>query len=122
MGHGMAKNLRAKGYPLALTVHRNRERVADLLAAGATLAATPADLARGSDIVFLCVTGSPQVEAAVSGPQGLLAGAAKGLLIVDTSTAEPNRPTSYARCARPRARSSSTHRWPARRSMPRPAS
>ena len=43
MGHGMAKNLRAKGYPLALTVHRNRDRVADLLAAGATLAATPAE-------------------------------------------------------------------------------
>jgi 3-hydroxyisobutyrate dehydrogenase-like beta-hydroxyacid dehydrogenase len=53
------------------------------------LAATPAELARGSDIVFLCVTGSPQVEAAVSGPEGLLAGAAKGLVIVDTSTAEP---------------------------------
>ena len=36
MGHGMAKNLRAKGHPLALTIHKNRERVADLLAAGAT--------------------------------------------------------------------------------------
>ena len=89
MGHGMAKNLHAKGYPLSITVHRNRERVADLLAAGATLAATPTALARSSDIVFLCVTGSPQVEAAVSGPEGLLAGAARGLLIVDTSTAEP---------------------------------
>jgi 3-hydroxyisobutyrate dehydrogenase-like beta-hydroxyacid dehydrogenase len=90
MGHGMAKNLRAKGYPLALTVHRNRERVADLLAAGATLAATPAALAKSCDIVFLCVTGSPQVEASVSGPEGLLAGAARGLTIVDTSTAEPD--------------------------------
>ena len=89
MGHGMAKNLRAKGYPLSITVHRNRERVADLLAAGATLAATPADLARSSDIVFLCVTGSPQVEAAVGGAEGLLTGAARGLVIVDTSTAEP---------------------------------
>ena len=90
MGHGMAKNLRAKGYPLALTVHRNRERVADLLAAGATLAPTLAELARSADIVFLCVTGSPQVEAAVTGPEGLLAGAARGLVIVDTSTAEPD--------------------------------
>jgi 3-hydroxyisobutyrate dehydrogenase-like beta-hydroxyacid dehydrogenase len=89
MGHGMARNLRAKGFPLALTVHRNRERVADLLAAGATLAATPAELARASDVVFLCVTGSPQVEAAASGPEGLLSGAAAGLVIVDTSTAEP---------------------------------
>ena len=93
MGHGMAKNLRAKGHPLALTVHRNRERVADLLAAGATLASSPAELAAGADIVFLCVTGSPQVEASVTGPQGLLAGAARGLVIVDTSTAEPDSTT-----------------------------
>ena len=93
MGHGMARNLRAKGYPLSLTVHRNRGRVADLLAAGATLAATPAALAHASDIVFLCVTGSPEVEGAVAGPEGLLAGAARGLMIVDTSTAEPESTT-----------------------------
>ncbi|MCW5664697.1 MAG: NAD(P)-dependent oxidoreductase [Piscinibacter sp.] len=89
MGHGMAKNLLAKGHPLALTVHRNRERVADLLAAGATLADSPAELARGAQIVFLCVTGTPQVEAAVTGPAGLLEGAVPGLLIVDCSTSEP---------------------------------
>jgi 3-hydroxyisobutyrate dehydrogenase-like beta-hydroxyacid dehydrogenase len=90
MGHGMAKNLLAKGHPMALTVHHNRDRVADLLAAGATLAADAAELARGSDIVFLCVTGSPQVEASVTGAQGLLAGARAGLVIVDCSTAEPD--------------------------------
>jgi 3-hydroxyisobutyrate dehydrogenase-like beta-hydroxyacid dehydrogenase len=90
MGHGIAKNLLAKGHPLSLTVHRNRERVADLLAGGATLAANPAALARSVDIVFLCVTGSPQVEAAVSGPGGLLEGAARGLVVVDCSTSEPD--------------------------------
>ena len=90
MGHGMARHLLAKGHPLALTVHRNRERVADLLAAGATQAATPAALAAASDIVFLCVTGSPQVEAAVEGADGLLAGARRGLVIVDCSTSEPD--------------------------------
>ena len=89
MGHGIAKNLRAKGHPLALTVHRNRERIADLLAAGATEAASPAALAGGCDIVFLCVTGSPQVEAAVTGASGLLAEAKSGLVIVDCSTSEP---------------------------------
>ena len=57
MGHGMARHLLAKGHPLALTVHRNRERVADLLAAGATQAATPAALAAARGIVFLSVTG-----------------------------------------------------------------
>ena len=89
MGHGMARHLLAKGHPLALTVHRNRERVSDLLAAGATEAATPAALAAMSEIVFLCVTGSPQVEAAVEGTDGLLAGARRGLVIVDCSTSEP---------------------------------
>jgi 3-hydroxyisobutyrate dehydrogenase-like beta-hydroxyacid dehydrogenase len=94
MGHGIAKNLLAKGHPLALTVHRNRERVADLLAAGATEAASPAALARESDIVFLCVTGSPQVEAAVSGANGLLSAARTGLVIVDCSTSEPGSTTT----------------------------
>jgi 3-hydroxyisobutyrate dehydrogenase-like beta-hydroxyacid dehydrogenase len=89
MGHGIAKNLRAKGHPLALTVHRNRERIADLLAAGATEAASPAELAERCEIVFLCVTGSPQVEAAVSGEHGLLSAAKRGLVIVDCSTSEP---------------------------------
>jgi 3-hydroxyisobutyrate dehydrogenase-like beta-hydroxyacid dehydrogenase len=90
MGHGMAKNLLAKGHALALTVHRNRERVADLLAAGAVEAPSPAALAAGCEVVFICVTGSPQVEAAVTGVEGLLAGAKPGLLIVDCSTSEPD--------------------------------
>lgn len=86
MGHGMAKNLLARGHALSITVHRQRERVADLLAAGAIEVASPPVLAGHSDIVFLCVTGSPEVEEAVS---GLLAGARPGLFIVDCSTSEP---------------------------------
>ncbi|WP_157267463.1 NAD(P)-dependent oxidoreductase [Azohydromonas aeria] len=89
MGHGMAKNLLARGHELRLTVHRNRERVADLLAAGAVEAPSAAALAQDSDVVFVCVTGSPQVEAVVTGAGGLLAGARPGLLIVDCSTSEP---------------------------------
>jgi 3-hydroxyisobutyrate dehydrogenase-like beta-hydroxyacid dehydrogenase len=100
MGHGMAKNLLAKGYRLGLTVHRNRERVADLLAAGATEASSPAALATSCDVVFLCVTGSPQVEAAVTGPNGLLSTAQEGLLIVDCSTSEPESTTKLrTQCA-----------------------
>jgi len=90
MGHGMARNLLAKGHTLHLTVHRNRERVADLLAAGAHVAASPADLARQCDVVFICVTGSPQVEAVVTGPGGLIEGARQGLMVVDCSTSEPD--------------------------------
>ena len=90
MGHGIAKNLQLKGHELALTVHRNREAVADLLAAGAHEAKDAADLASGSEIVFICVTGSPQVEAVVGSPNGLLAGARPGLIVVDCSTSEPD--------------------------------
>jgi 3-hydroxyisobutyrate dehydrogenase-like beta-hydroxyacid dehydrogenase len=90
MGHGIAKNLHAKGHALALTVHRNRERVADLLAAGAIEVDSPAMLARHSDVVFICVTGSPQVEVSVAGADGLLSGARPGLVIVDCSTSEPD--------------------------------
>jgi len=90
MGHGMAKNLIAHGHSLHLTVHRNTARVADLLAAGALQADSPADLALRCEIVFLCVTGSPQVEALVTGAQGLLAGAKPGLVVVDCSTSEPD--------------------------------
>ena len=89
MGHGIAKNLVTKGYPLALKLHRNRAIAQDLFAAGATEAASHADLARGSDIVILCVTGAPQVEEVVFGTQGLASGAREGLIIVDTSTSEP---------------------------------
>ena len=90
MGHGMAKNILAKGHPLSLTVHRNEAAVGDLLAAGATRVDSAAALAAASAVVFLCVTGSPQVEAQVIGERGLLAGARPGLYVVDCSTSEPD--------------------------------
>jgi 3-hydroxyisobutyrate dehydrogenase-like beta-hydroxyacid dehydrogenase len=90
MGHGMAKNLLAKGYPLAFKAHRNRDRLADLLAAGATEAMSPAAVARGADIVFICVSSSPQIEDIVWGEDGLAQAARNGLVVVDTSTAEPS--------------------------------
>ena len=89
MGHGMAKNLLAKGFPLSFLVHRDRSRLADLVAAGAKELRTPAELAHASDIVILCVSGSPQVEQNVYGEQGLLAAARAGLTVIDTSTSEP---------------------------------
>ena len=89
MGHGIAKNLVTKGYPLTVRVNRNRKPLEDILAAGAKEVATNADVARNSDIVFLCVTGAPQVEEIVHGKDGLASAARKGLVIVDTSTSEP---------------------------------
>jgi 3-hydroxyisobutyrate dehydrogenase-like beta-hydroxyacid dehydrogenase len=89
MGHGIAKNLLANGHALALLLHRNRAAADDLFAAGATEAASAAELARNSDIVILCVTGAPQVEKLVLGTQGIASAARAGLIVVDTSTSEP---------------------------------
>jgi 3-hydroxyisobutyrate dehydrogenase-like beta-hydroxyacid dehydrogenase len=100
MGHGMAKHLLASKHGLSITVHRNRERVSDLLQAGAKEAPDAAALAATSDVVFICVTGSPQVEAVVLGERGVLAGARKGLLIVDCSTSEPDSTAKLRDAAR----------------------
>ena len=93
MGHGIAKNLVSKGYPLTVLLHRNRGSAHDILAAGAKEAPSGAALARTSDIVILCVTGSPQIEEIVYGDgspmSGILGAAREGLIVIDTSTAEP---------------------------------
>jgi 3-hydroxyisobutyrate dehydrogenase-like beta-hydroxyacid dehydrogenase len=89
MGHGMAANLLRKGFALAVKVNRDRSRLADILAAGAKECVTNAEVARASDIVIVCVTGSPQVEDIVFGADGIALGARAGLIVMDTSTAEP---------------------------------
>ncbi len=89
MGHGMARNIVEKGYPLAVLGHRNRAPVESLVSRGAVEVANARALAEASDVVFLCVTGSPEVEAIINGPDGL-ASAGKPLLIVDCSTSDPS--------------------------------
>ena len=95
MGHGMAKNIVEKGFALTVLAYRKREAVDDLKSRGATEAGSPRALAEASDIVVLCVTGSPQVTAVIEGPDGLAA-AGKPLLIVDCSTSEPAVTTRLA--------------------------
>jgi len=89
MGHGMARNLLAKGFGLRFTAHRNRANLADLLAAGALECKSRVELVQGCEAVIVCVTGSPQVEQIVYGDDGLLAAVPSGGLVIDTSTAEP---------------------------------
>lgn len=86
MGHGMAKNIVEKGYKLQVVAHRNRVPIDDLIARGATEAASLEELARHSTIVFLCLTGSPEVASAVA---AMKPGLAAGTVIVDCSTGEP---------------------------------
>ncbi|MEZ5654196.1 MAG: NAD(P)-dependent oxidoreductase [Burkholderiaceae bacterium] len=89
MGHGIATNLVRHGHALTVLEHPGNQPVDDLLAAGATSVSDPAALTAGADVLMLCVTGSPQVEAVMLGEGGLVARLAPGTIVIDCSTALP---------------------------------
>ncbi|MDU8942699.1 NAD(P)-dependent oxidoreductase [Ovoidimarina sediminis] len=89
MGHGIAKNLLEKGHPLTVMAHRNRAPVEDLIGRGATEAKTPREMAEAVDILHICVSGSPEVEGVIRGPDGILASGKAGLIVIDCSTSDP---------------------------------
>lgn len=86
MGHGMAKNIRTKGYELWFLDRRPME---SLLQLGAKEAASAKDMAEKCDIIHICLQNSGQVESIVRGENGILAGTRSGLIVIDTSTSEP---------------------------------
>jgi 3-hydroxyisobutyrate dehydrogenase-like beta-hydroxyacid dehydrogenase len=96
MGHGIGKNIVTKGYELTVLAHRNRAPIDDLIAKGAKEGKTARAIAEASDVVFLCVTGSPQVEHTIFGKDGLLEGLRPGMVIADCSTAEPSSTAKVA--------------------------
>lgn len=89
MGEGMASNLIKKGHRVQVLAHRQRAPIERLLALGASEAGSVAELARNCQVIQLCVTGSPQVEALLLGPDGVFAHAKAGSVIIDCSTADP---------------------------------
>ena len=96
MGHGMAKNIVEKGFPLVVAAHRNRKPVEDLVERGAVEVATAREVGERCSIVLLCVTGSREVEALIRGKDGLKAGLKPGSVIIDCSTADPTSTTALA--------------------------
>jgi 3-hydroxyisobutyrate dehydrogenase-like beta-hydroxyacid dehydrogenase len=87
MGWGMAKNAVEKGWPLRVIAHRKREAVDDLVKRGAREVANLDEMAAEAEIIVLCVTGAPEVQAIVD---DIVPVARPGLTIVDTSTSEPH--------------------------------
>ncbi len=85
MGLAMARNLAKGGVPLV--VYDVRPEPSDALADhGATSAASPAEVARQVDVLFVCVPSEKEADAALFGEGGVAEGAAQGLAIVDTTT------------------------------------
>jgi len=90
MGRPMTLNLlKAEHHVTIYARHPEKPEVQEVLNAGAKLAPSPRAVAMASDIVITMLPNSPQVEEVVTGPQGVLEGARKGLIIIDMSTIAP---------------------------------
>src|SRR6185295_4102793 len=88
MGKPMAKHLVAAGHHL--TVHnRSRGSVDELVAAGATAAASPADVARASTVVITMLPDTPDVERVLTAADGVLSALQPGTVVIDMSSISP---------------------------------
>jgi 3-hydroxyisobutyrate dehydrogenase len=85
MGGGMARNLLGAGYPLTV-YNRRRERAEPLAAEGAIVADSPREAAQGADIIISIVADDDASRAVWLGDDGALAGAARGAVLIESST------------------------------------
>jgi 3-hydroxyisobutyrate dehydrogenase len=91
MGRPMTLNLLKAGHNVTIFArHADKPAVQEVLQAGARLAPSSRAVAIASDIVITMVPNSSQAEEVVAGPQGVLEGARKGLIIIDMSTIAPS--------------------------------
>ncbi len=88
MGSRMARNLLKKGFETTVW-NRTKERCVPLAEQGATVAATPRELAERSDVVVACVADPPAVERLVFAEDGLLGGVRAGFRYLECSTVSP---------------------------------
>ena len=88
MGASMAGHLQKAGY--ALRVHnRTRSKARALLDGGATWCDSSAAAAEGAEVIFTIVGFPPDVDSVILGPDGVLAAAKAGAIVVDMTTSEP---------------------------------
>ena len=95
MGAAMAANLARNGFAVTAW-NRTDRRIPALDELGVARAATPAEVARTTDSVVVCVSDTPDVEAVLFGPEGVAAGAREGQLVIDCSTISPSATRDFA--------------------------
>ena len=88
MGRGMVDNLMQAGFDVTVW-NRTASRMEPFVARGASAAGSPKAVAENSDIIIICVSDTPDVEAVVLGEDGVIHGAAAGDLVIDMSTINP---------------------------------
>lgn len=99
MGFPMAGHLQQAGHEVCV-YNRNPQKAGDWVARhGGTSAATPAEAARGADMVMVCVGNDDDVRAVVCGEEGVLAGIQAGALLIDHTTTSAELAEELARQA-----------------------
>jgi 2-hydroxy-3-oxopropionate reductase len=88
MGKPMARNLLRAGYPLVVG-NRSAAAAAELVAEGAQRGESAAAVAKRADVLITMLPDSPDVEAVVFGPDGILGALRAGAIHVDMSTIAP---------------------------------
>jgi 2-hydroxy-3-oxopropionate reductase len=88
MGKPMAKHLVAAGHRL-IVQNRSRAAVDELVAAGATAAGSPAEVAKASTVVITMLPDTADVERVLTGPDGVLSGLQAGAVVIDMSSISP---------------------------------
>jgi 3-hydroxyisobutyrate dehydrogenase len=101
MGSGMAANLLKAGFPLAV-YNRTAAKAEPFAAQGARVARTPAEAARGARLILSMLSDDDASRDAWIGPEGALAAAESGTVLVESSTASPAWITELAELARAR--------------------
>lgn len=96
MGQGIATNIQRHGWSISILDHPGNQNTDKLVDDGAEVFKSAGDLANQNDVIILCVTGSPEVEAVLTGTGGVLEGLAAGTIIIDCSTAIPSSTVKMA--------------------------
>lgn len=100
MGRPMTLNLLKAGHGVTIYArHPEKPEVQEVLKAGAKSAPSARAVAMASEMVITMVPNSTQVEEVVAGPQGVLEGTRKGLIIIDMSTIAPSMSRKMAEAA-----------------------
>ena len=95
MGAAMAANVAGAGFPLTVW-NRTPGKASAAVAAGAVEALSPSAVATAADVVVICVSDTPDVEAVLFGESGLADGLPEGALVIDCSTIAPGATRTFA--------------------------
>jgi len=95
MGAPMAAHLLDAGYQVNVW-NRTSSKAGHLAVKGARVVASPAEVALGAEIVFVCVGDTPDVEQVLFGPGGVAEGIAAGALVIDCTTISPEAEAGFA--------------------------